>query len=87
MTVASTANWPRHRACRPSTRKILHTIRPIRRAAQTIHTSDPNLFHSLVPHVYDSAPMRPVSVAIQEGVGMFLGDSAGRGSSVFGRFW
>ncbi|KAF8960308.1 hypothetical protein BDZ97DRAFT_1665982 [Flammula alnicola] len=38
------------------------------------------------PHVYDSAPMRPVSVAIQEGVGMFLGDSAGRGS-VFGRFW
>ncbi|KAF8870696.1 hypothetical protein CPB84DRAFT_1818323 [Gymnopilus junonius] len=38
------------------------------------------------PHVYDSAPMRPVSVAIQEGVGMFLGNEAGRGS-VFGRFW
>lgn len=38
------------------------------------------------PHVYDSAPMRPVSVAIQEGVGMFLGDGAGRGS-VFSKFW
>ncbi|KIM46899.1 hypothetical protein M413DRAFT_440467 [Hebeloma cylindrosporum] len=38
------------------------------------------------PHVYDSAPMRPVSVAIQEGVGMFLGDGVGRGS-VFGKFW
>jgi len=38
------------------------------------------------PHVYDSAPMRPVSVAIQEGVGMFLGDSVGRGS-VFSKFW
>jgi sorting nexin-9/18/33 len=38
------------------------------------------------PHVYDSTPMRPVSVAIQEGVGMFLGDTSGRGS-VFGKFW
>ncbi|KAK7056363.1 hypothetical protein VNI00_002917 [Paramarasmius palmivorus] len=40
------------------------------------------------PHVFDSAPMRPVSVAIQEGVGMLLGGSstAGRGS-VFGKFW
>jgi len=37
------------------------------------------------PHVFDSAPMRPVSVAIQEGVGLFLGPSA-RGS-VFGKFW
>lgn len=37
------------------------------------------------PHVFDSAPMRPVSVAIQEGVGMLLG-SPGRGS-VFGKFW
>jgi sorting nexin-9/18/33 len=37
------------------------------------------------PHVFDSAPMRPVSVAIQEGVGMLLGQS-GRGS-VFGKFW
>jgi sorting nexin-9/18/33 len=36
------------------------------------------------PHVFDSAPMRPVSVAIQEGVGMFLGGSRG---SVFGKFW
>ncbi|KAG7448492.1 uncharacterized protein BT62DRAFT_992550 [Guyanagaster necrorhizus] len=35
------------------------------------------------PHVFDSAPMRPVSVAIQEGVGMILGP---RGS-VFGKFW
>ncbi|TFK26567.1 hypothetical protein FA15DRAFT_637246 [Coprinopsis marcescibilis] len=35
------------------------------------------------PHVYDSAPMRPVSVAIQEGVSMLLGN---RGS-VFGKFW
>ena len=39
------------------------------------------------PHVFDSAPMRPVSVAIQEGVGMLLGSSpTGRGS-VFGKFW
>ncbi|KAI0363165.1 PX-domain-containing protein [Pilatotrama ljubarskyi] len=40
------------------------------------------------PHVFDSAPMRPVSVAIQEGVGMLLGGvaSPARGS-VFGKFW
>ncbi|KAJ3479079.1 hypothetical protein NLI96_g9314 [Meripilus lineatus] len=38
------------------------------------------------PHVYDSAPMRPVSVAIQEGVGMLLRTSQTRGS-VLGRFW
>ncbi|EGO03823.1 hypothetical protein SERLA73DRAFT_102119 [Serpula lacrymans var. lacrymans S7.3] len=38
------------------------------------------------PHVYDSAPMRPVSVAIQEGVGMILGGTSGR-ASVFGKFW
>jgi sorting nexin-9/18/33 len=37
------------------------------------------------PHVFDSAPMRPVSVAIQEGVGALLGQG-GRGS-VFGKFW
>ena len=37
------------------------------------------------PHVFDSAPMRPVSVAIQEGVGMLMG-GAGR-ASVFGKFW
>ncbi|KAK7044602.1 SH3 and PX-domain-containing 3 [Favolaschia claudopus] len=37
------------------------------------------------PHVFDAAPMRPVSVAIQEGVGMLLGPSS-RGS-VFGKFW
>ncbi|KAG6850131.1 hypothetical protein H0H93_000753 [Arthromyces matolae] len=37
------------------------------------------------PHVFDSAPMRPVSVAIQEGMGMLLGPSA-RGS-VFAKFW
>lgn len=39
------------------------------------------------PHVYDSAPMRPVSVAIQ-GIGMLLGDSGPTGrASVFGKFW
>jgi len=42
------------------------------------------------PHVYDSAPMRPVSVAIQEGVGVLLGRSSliptGR-ASVFSKFW
>ncbi|CCA73185.1 related to Sorting nexin 9 [Serendipita indica DSM 11827] len=43
------------------------------------------------PHVWDSAPMRPVSVAIQEGVGMLFGGSSvaslyGR-TSVFGKFW
>lgn len=37
------------------------------------------------PHVYDSAPMRPVSVAIQEGVNLFLGQG-GRGS-VFSKLW
>ncbi|TRM63593.1 hypothetical protein BD626DRAFT_494763 [Schizophyllum amplum] len=37
------------------------------------------------PHVYDSAPMRPVSVALQEGVGLFLGP-AGRGS-MLGKLW
>lgn len=42
------------------------------------------------PHVFDSAPMRPVSVAIQEGVGMLLGGRVSPGaarSSVFGKFW
>jgi len=42
------------------------------------------------PHVWDPTPMRPVSLAIQEGVGLLLGSAAnvvsGRGS-VFGRFW
>ncbi|TFY58146.1 hypothetical protein EVJ58_g6601 [Rhodofomes roseus] len=40
------------------------------------------------PHVFDSAPIRPVSVAIQEGMGMLLGSGGapGRGS-VFGRLW
>ncbi|KAJ7266894.1 hypothetical protein B0H12DRAFT_1320894 [Mycena haematopus] len=33
------------------------------------------------PHVFDAAPMRPVSVAIQEGVGMLLGPSS-RGVSL-----
>ncbi|KAI0701080.1 hypothetical protein BC835DRAFT_1265507 [Cytidiella melzeri] len=37
------------------------------------------------PHVYDSTPMRPVSVAIQGGVGMLL-QSPTR-ASVFGKFW
>ncbi|KAF7795635.1 hypothetical protein EIP86_006800 [Pleurotus ostreatoroseus] len=36
------------------------------------------------PHVYDSAPMRPVSVALQEGVGMLLSPTR---ASVFGKFW
>ncbi|KAG0697584.1 hypothetical protein DFH29DRAFT_142761 [Suillus ampliporus] len=40
------------------------------------------------PHVYDSAPMRPVSTAIQEGIGALLGKSQpGRRGSVFGRMW
>ncbi|KAF7986303.1 hypothetical protein HWV62_35256 [Athelia sp. TMB] len=40
------------------------------------------------PHIYDSAPMRPVSVAIQQGVGMLLGGPSGSGRrSVFGKFW
>ncbi|KIM27719.1 hypothetical protein M408DRAFT_163569, partial [Serendipita vermifera MAFF 305830] len=43
------------------------------------------------PHVWDSAPMRPVSAAIQEGVGMLFGSPSvpslyGRGS-VFGKLW
>ncbi|KAF5310964.1 hypothetical protein D9619_007949 [Psilocybe cf. subviscida] len=39
----------------------------------------PRLLPQPCPHVFDSAPMRPVSVAIQEGVGMFLGDAGGDG--------
>jgi sorting nexin-9/18/33 len=39
------------------------------------------------PHVFDSAPMRPVSVAIQEGVGMLLGAGPASRASVFGKFW
>ncbi|KAI0322923.1 hypothetical protein OF83DRAFT_1048316 [Amylostereum chailletii] len=39
------------------------------------------------PHVFDSAPMRPVSHAIQEGVNMLLGSGTGGRASVFGRFW
>ena len=42
------------------------------------------------PHVFDSTPMRPVSHAIQEGVGLLLGSATnvvtGRGS-MFGKFW
>ncbi|KZT01051.1 uncharacterized protein LAESUDRAFT_739345 [Laetiporus sulphureus 93-53] len=40
------------------------------------------------PHVFDSAPIRPVSVAIQEGVGMLLGgaNTAARGS-ILGKLW
>ena len=40
------------------------------------------------PHVYDSTPMRPVSVAIQEGIGALLGKTQPiRRGSVFGRMW
>ncbi|KAL0959925.1 hypothetical protein HGRIS_011590 [Hohenbuehelia grisea] len=39
------------------------------------------------PHVFDSAPMRPVSVAIQEGVGMLLGSPVSSRGSVFAKFW
>ncbi|KAG1753610.1 uncharacterized protein EDB91DRAFT_1044009 [Suillus paluster] len=41
------------------------------------------------PHIYDSAPMRPVSTAIQEGIGALLGKSQPgiRSGSVFGRMW
>ncbi|KAF9534384.1 hypothetical protein CPB83DRAFT_844159 [Crepidotus variabilis] len=53
-------------------------------------SNNPNLYPQPLPqpcpHVYDSAPMRPVSVAIQEGVGMFLGDGSGK-SRVFSKFW
>ncbi|KAG6377444.1 hypothetical protein JVT61DRAFT_15249 [Boletus reticuloceps] len=40
------------------------------------------------PHVYDSAPMRPVSMAIQGGMGLLLGSSSSGGrTSVLGRLW
>ncbi|KAG1870008.1 hypothetical protein F4604DRAFT_1773130 [Suillus subluteus] len=40
------------------------------------------------PHVYDSAPMRPVNTAIQEGIGALLGKSQpGRKGSLLGRMW
>jgi sorting nexin-9/18/33 len=42
------------------------------------------------PHVFDATSMRPVSHAIQEGVGLLLGSAAGavtgRGS-ILGKFW
>ncbi|KAG2342303.1 hypothetical protein BDR05DRAFT_357037 [Suillus weaverae] len=40
------------------------------------------------PHVYDSAPMRPVNTAIYQGIGALLGKSqpGGRGS-LLGRIW
>lgn len=42
------------------------------------------------PHVFDSTPMRPVSHAIQEGVGLLVSSATnvvtGRGS-MFGKFW
>ena len=42
--------------------------------------------------MFDSTPMRPVGVALalQEGVGMFLGSGSGSGETagrVFGKFW
>ncbi|KAH7928625.1 hypothetical protein BV22DRAFT_1058614 [Leucogyrophana mollusca] len=53
---------------------------------------NPNLVPTALPqpcpHVYDSAPMRPVSVAIQEGMGILLGgSSAAVRTSVFGKLW
>ncbi|KAG2136655.1 hypothetical protein DEU56DRAFT_887439 [Suillus clintonianus] len=40
------------------------------------------------PHVYDSAPMRPVNAAIQEGIGTLLGKSQPvRSGSLLGRMW
>ncbi|KZV66474.1 hypothetical protein PENSPDRAFT_701163 [Peniophora sp. CONT] len=47
---------------------------------------EPEQLPQPTPHVYDSAPMRPVSHAIQKGVNMLLGSGPGR-SSVFGPFW
>ncbi|KAH9174915.1 hypothetical protein EDB89DRAFT_421059 [Lactarius sanguifluus] len=51
---------------------------------------DPDPLPQPCPHVFDSAPMRPVSHAIQEGVGLLLGSATnavtGR-SSMFGKFW
>ncbi|KAH8994475.1 hypothetical protein EDB92DRAFT_1849434 [Lactarius akahatsu] len=51
---------------------------------------DPDPLPQPCPHVFDSAPMRPVSHAIQEGVGLLLGSATnaitGRGS-MFGKFW
>ncbi|KIY47422.1 hypothetical protein FISHEDRAFT_45363 [Fistulina hepatica ATCC 64428] len=38
------------------------------------------------PHVYDSAPMRPVTAAIQEGVGMLLASTSARASAL-GKLW
>jgi len=53
-------------------------------------SNNPHLFPQPLPqpcpHVYDSVPMRPVSVAIQEGVGIFLGDGSGK-NRVFSKFW
>jgi sorting nexin-9/18/33 len=45
----------------------------------------PKLLKQPCPHVFDSAPMRPVSVALQEGVGLFLGPAARE--SLLGKFW
>ncbi|THH30895.1 hypothetical protein EUX98_g3299 [Antrodiella citrinella] len=45
---------------------------------------NPPLLTQPCPHVFDSAPMRPVSVAIQEGVGMLIGSPTR--ASMFGKF-
>jgi len=39
------------------------------------------------PHVFDSAPMRPVSSALQEGVGLVFGKANTQRSSILSRFW
>ncbi|KAI0337995.1 hypothetical protein BDW22DRAFT_1338600 [Trametopsis cervina] len=54
------------------------------RELQHPRLNPPPLTHPC-PHVFDSTPMRPVSVAIQGGVGMLL-QSPSR-ASVFGKFW
>ncbi|TFY70943.1 hypothetical protein EVG20_g2061 [Dentipellis fragilis] len=71
--------------------QVLTRLRGARRnfdpAAYAQLGNDPRQPSIPAPHVFDSTPMRPVSQAIHEGVGMLLGGAtAGRGS-VFGKFW
>jgi sorting nexin-9/18/33 len=39
------------------------------------------------PHVFDAAPMRPVTMALQDGVSAILGTGSAGRASVLGRLW
>ncbi|TDL13211.1 hypothetical protein BD410DRAFT_847199, partial [Rickenella mellea] len=91
------------RAYTPSSNSTHHPYLPDGPRTPSLYERDlaaPRLTAPPLPqpcaHVFDSAPLRPVSAAIQGGVGMLLGGGGGPGGtgsgvsgrgSVFGRFW